>query len=90
MHFGNDEFLREIRSLWPHALLVNRSGRPLEDIDVDIEAGIAEVAPIGAWALANPDFVERLKRGAPLNEPDRMTFFGGDSKGYTDYPTLES
>ncbi|WP_415859181.1 alkene reductase [Bacillus sp. V26] len=88
MHFGNDEFLQEIRSLWPNALLVNRSGRPLEDIDVDIEAGIADVAPIGVWALANPDLVDRLKHDAPLNEPDRTTFFGGGTKGYTDYPTL--
>lgn len=88
MHIGSDEFLREIRSLWPNALLVNRAGRPLEEIDVDIEAGIADVAPIGAWALANPDLVERLKRGVALNEPDQATFFGGGSKGYTDYPTL--
>lgn len=88
MHLGNDAFLQEIRSLWPHALLVNRAGRPIEDIDVDIEAGIADVAPIGAWALANPDFVERFKLGAPLNTPDPAAFFGGDSHGYIDYPTL--
>ncbi|MDQ6420464.1 alkene reductase [Paenibacillus sp. LHD-117] len=90
MHTGNDEFLKEIRDFWSSSLLVNRFGRPLEDIDTDIEAGIAEVAPIGAWALANPDFVDRLKKDAPLNEQDRMTFFGGDSKGYTDYPTLNN
>ncbi|MEE9947750.1 MAG: hypothetical protein PBV00_25980 [Pseudomonas asiatica] len=40
--------------------------------------------------LANPDFVARLIADAPLNEADRMTFFGGDDKGYTDYPTLQS
>jgi hypothetical protein len=34
--------------------------------------------------------IERLKKGASLNEPDRTTFFGGDSKGYTDYPTLDN
>lgn len=89
MHLGNDDFLSEIRSLWANALLVNRMGRPLEQIDVDIKANLADVAPVGAWALANPDLVERLKSGAPLNEPDRTTFFGGDSKGYTDYPTID-
>lgn len=88
MHLGNDELLREIRAAWPTALLVNRQGRPLQDIAVDVDAGIADVAPVGAWALANPDLVERLKTGAPLNEPDRTTFFGGGSHGYTDYPTL--
>lgn len=70
-------------------MLVNRSERPLEMIDTDIEANLADVAPIGALVLANPDFVERLKQGAPLNEADHTTFYGGDSKGYTDYPYLK-
>lgn len=87
-HGGNDEFLREIRSIWPGTLLVNRAGRSLENLADDINSGLADVAPIGRWALANPDFIERLKTGAPLNEPDPSTFYGGDSKGYTDYPIL--
>lgn len=42
-------------------------------------------------ALANPDFVERLKtEDAQLIEPGRTTFYGGDSKGYIDYPLLKS
>lgn len=90
MHLGNDNFLKEIRDVWSNALLVNRSDRPLEKLDADIEANLADVAPVGAWALANPDFVERLKTGAQLNEPDRTTFYSGDSKGYTDYPFLNS
>jgi N-ethylmaleimide reductase len=36
----------------------------------------------------NPDLVERLRIGAPLNVPDRATFFGGGVAGYTDYPAL--
>jgi N-ethylmaleimide reductase len=24
-----------------------------------------------------------------LNEPDPTTFYGGDARGYTDYPTLD-
>jgi N-ethylmaleimide reductase len=40
--------------------------------------------------IANPDLVERLKRGAPLNAPDKATFYGGGAKGYTDYPALEA
>ena len=89
MHLGNDEFLREVRETWPNALLVNRMGRTLEDISADIEAELADIAPVGAWVLANPDFVDRLKKGAQLNEPDRTSFFGGGTKGYTDYPTLK-
>ena len=29
-----------------------------------------------------------LKFGAPLNAPDKATFYGGGAKGYTDYPVL--
>ena len=29
-----------------------------------------------------------LPPGAPLNAPDRATFYGGDERGYTDYPAL--
>jgi 2,4-dienoyl-CoA reductase-like NADH-dependent reductase (Old Yellow Enzyme family) len=38
--------------------------------------------------LANPDFVNRLKSDAPMNEADRSTCFGGSAKGYTDYPAI--
>lgn len=44
---------------------------------------IADVTPLGACALANPHFVQQLKTGAQLNEPELTTFYGGDSKGYT-------
>lgn len=83
-----DDVLREIREAWPNALLVNRGGRSLENIAYEVDAGLADISPVGKWALANPDLVERLKRGASLNPADPATFYGGDSKGYTDYPTL--
>jgi hypothetical protein len=38
--------------------------------------------------LANPDLVERIKRGAALNTLDPATFYGGGAEGYTDYPRL--
>jgi N-ethylmaleimide reductase len=40
--------------------------------------------------LANPDLPERFKRGAPLNPPDRSTYYSPGEKGYTDYPTLQT
>lgn len=40
-------------------------------------------------SLANPDLVARLKADLPLNDPDRKTFYGGDERGYTDYPTAQ-
>ena len=34
------------------------------------------------------DMVQRFKTDAELNTPDQDTFYGGDEKGYIDYPTL--
>ena len=53
-----------------------------------LAAGEADLIAFGKPFIANPDLVERLKKGAPLNEPDKATFYGGGAKGYTDYPTL--
>lgn len=54
-----------------------------------IASGHADAIAYGAIYIANPDLVERLRQDAPLNTPDQATFYGGDAKGYTDYPTLQ-
>lgn len=60
-------------------------------LDMAIEAissGYADLVAFGRPFIANPDLVERFKKNAPLNEFDRNTLYGGDAKGYTDYPTI--
>ncbi|WP_420711000.1 alkene reductase [Streptomyces sp. NRRL F-2580] len=52
-----------------------------------IEDGTADVLAFGALFLANPDLPDRLRTEGPYNTPDPTTFFGGDARGYTDYPT---
>ena len=87
-HVGDDELLRSLRDGWPTAVLVVRYGRSREQIADDIDAGLADIAPLGRFALANPDLVERLRADAPLNELDPATLYSGGSAGYTDYPVL--
>ncbi|MCD0424004.1 alkene reductase [Rubrivivax sp. JA1024] len=58
--------------------------------DKQLDANAADLIAFGKPFISNPDLVERLKHNAPLNEPDKSTFYGGGAKGYTDYPTLES
>jgi N-ethylmaleimide reductase len=55
-----------------------------------LEAGAADLIAFGKPFISNPDLVERLKAGAPLNDWDKATFYGGGAKGYTDYPTLKA
>ena len=47
-----------------------------------------DLVAFGKPYIANPDLVERLRSNAPLNTPDKNTFYGGGAKGYTDYPAL--
>ncbi len=53
-----------------------------------LEENKADLIAFGKPFISNPDLVERLKKGAPLNDADRTTFYGGGAKGYTDYPVL--
>ncbi|MEU1444019.1 alkene reductase [Streptomyces mirabilis] len=89
-HGGDDELLRTLRELWPTTLLLNRAGTDIATRAKDIEDGLADVISVGSLALANPDLVERIRAGAPLNTPDPDTFYGGGAAGYTDYPTHDA
>ncbi|KAJ8131616.1 hypothetical protein O1611_g2011 [Lasiodiplodia mahajangana] len=52
----------------------------------------ADLIVFGRHFVANPDLVDRLKNGWPLNPYDRSTFYGADplDKGYNDYPVYEN
>ncbi|MCZ2850523.1 alkene reductase [Modestobacter sp. VKM Ac-2978] len=89
LHFGDEDLLRDLRRAWPTALLLNRAGTDIDTRVADLDAGLADVITVGALALANPDLPARVRAGAPLNDADPTTFYGGDHRGYTDYPTLE-
>lgn len=90
LHNGDEALLADIRKLWGQALILNRPGRPRDQIGSDIASGLADLEAYGQMVLANPDFVERLKADAPFNDADRDTFFGGDGQGYVDYPLLQT
>lgn len=69
---------------------IANNGYDFELANKVLNANAADLIAFGKPFLANPDLVERLKKGAPLNEPDKATFYGGGAKGYIDYPTLEA
>jgi 2,4-dienoyl-CoA reductase-like NADH-dependent reductase (Old Yellow Enzyme family) len=90
LHAGDERLLGDIRSLWKQSLIVNRPGRSRDEVGAAVASGLADLEAYGQMVLANPDFVTRLKTGAPMNEADRASFFGGTARGYTDYPALEA
>jgi N-ethylmaleimide reductase len=55
-----------------------------------VQNGTADAIAFGRLFISNPDLPARLKAGAALNAYDRSTFYGGDAKGYTDYPSMNA
>lgn len=75
------------RRIFDGPLILN-GGYDATRAEADLAAGRADLIAFGSSFLANPDLPERLHTGAALNAPDAKTFYGGDARGYTDYPTL--
>lgn len=88
MHHGDEALLADLRARWNGTLILNRPGRTRDAIGTDVTSELADLEAYGQMVLANPDFVTRLKTGAPMNDAQRETFFGGDARGYVDYPVL--
>ena len=53
-----------------------------------LTSGEADAVAFGKLFIANPDLPRRLELGAALNVPDSASFYGGDARGYIDYPAL--
>lgn len=79
---------RHFRPSWNQTLIANR-GYDQERANGLLADGGADAVGFGVPFLANPDLLERFRRRAALNPPDRKTFYGGGEAGYTDYPLLE-
>ena len=75
VHTGDEQLVGDIRARWKQALIVNRPGRPRDQIGADVASGLADLEAYGQMVLANPD---------------RASFFGGAAQGYTDCPALEA
>lgn len=52
-----------------------------------LDNGAADLISFGKLFIANPDLPTRMQAGAPLATPDMTKAYGGDHRGYTDYPT---
>ncbi|WP_396450842.1 alkene reductase [Actinomadura sp.] len=90
----NREQTRRIRAEWPGTLILNPHPTPEsfparpEEGAAALREGVADAIAFGELWLANPDLPARIKAGGPYNAADRATFYGGDHRGYTDYPPL--
>ena len=62
------------------------NGYEFDSASAAIAENRADMVAFGKWFIANPDLPYRFANKLPLTTPDSTTFYGGDEKGYTDYP----
>ncbi len=72
-----------------HGPIISAGGYDQDLANAAIADGEADLVAFGRLYISNPDLVERFAQEAPLNPYDRTSFYGGDEKGYTDYPALQ-
>lgn len=80
------EVRQQLRAAFPGPIIV-AGGYTKDRADAVLASGDADLVAFGRPFIANPDLPARLQRGWPLNTPEPATFFGGDARGYIDYPT---
>ena len=73
------------RPIW-NGVLITAGGFTGETANAAIAEGHADAIAFGRIFISNPDLPRRLREGFPLTPYNRATFYGGEEKGYTDYP----
>ncbi len=90
--YGSSDVPRQsplIRRHFRGPLILN-SDYTVDSAQAALDSGVADAIAFGRPFIANPDLVERLRTGAPLNMWDAKTFYTQGAEGYTDYPVLET
>lgn len=86
-HLAEDSLLPEIKKAFAGPVIANENFE-LESAQQIVQSRQAEAVAFGKLFIANPDLVERFKKGAVLNTWDSTTFYASGEKGYIDYPSL--
>lgn len=85
----SDKILRLLgvfRKSLPATALILAGGMTRQRAENLVADGVIDLAAFGQPFISNPDLVARLRHGWPLAEPQRATYYGGDARGYIDYP----
>ncbi|SDQ98387.1 N-ethylmaleimide reductase [Chryseobacterium soldanellicola] len=87
-HYPEINDMEFFSAMIKHPVIAN-TGYDRKSAEAELIKGNAEMISFGTLFLANPDLPKRFEKNTSLNEPDRATMFGGDDRGYIDYPFLE-
>ena len=70
--------------------LILNDGFDGESAQAALQAGQGDAVSFARHFIANPDLVERLRKGLPLARFDRKTLYSPGPEGYSDYPLAEA
>jgi N-ethylmaleimide reductase len=76
---------RALRQIYKGTLMA-AGGFTKESGNAILSEGNADLIAYGLLFISNPDLPQRFRDNLPLSAYDRSTFYGGDHRGYTDYP----
>ncbi|MCX2477312.1 hypothetical protein OQZ33_23460 [Pedobacter sp. MC2016-05] len=83
------DFRKKLRVSFEHTIIATGNKTPEEGEQL-LQENLVDLIGFGRKFLSNPDYPNRVKLNAPLNEiSDNHTLFGGgDARGYTDFTFL--
>ncbi len=70
-------------------VLITAGGFTGETANAAIADGHADAIAFGRIFISNPDLPRRLQHDYPITPYNRATFYGGEERGYTDYPMYD-
>jgi N-ethylmaleimide reductase len=84
-YLSNDEIVPFFRKIFNGTLMAS-TGYDKESAEKEIKSRNADLIAFGKLFISNPDLPKRFENDLELNDWDSSTFYGGDEKGYIDYP----
>ena len=83
---GTNDF---VYSIWKGPIIRAGNLALHPEITTEMVKDDRTLCAFGRYWIANPDFVERVQKGLPLNKYNRDTFYKMSAEGYIDYPTYD-
>lgn len=81
--------LAQVRSAFPGAIMWCGGFKTREGAQAALDTGLVDLIAFGRPYIGNPDLAQRLKRGWPLIEADRYTYYTRRGEiGFTDFPAF--
>lgn len=85
--FERSRMLDLFRPIFDGIVIANGGIEPAQANEL-IERGAVDAVSFGRLWMANPDLVERIRRGGPYAKANLRRSYGGGADGYNDYPAL--